>query len=341
MEEVVPRTPRSSIRDVAREAGVAIATVSRVLSGNAAVAPDLRERVLAAAAKLNYQPNFMAQGLRKGRSHVVGFVTDNLSNPMTAMIASGAESVFREAGLMLIVMNSGHDPMIEAAHLRYLHGRRVDALLLTPTWDFHPVVAAALRESEVPVVLIEAEMPIDVGASVVVSDHRAGVREATTRLIDLGHRQMGLLPGPLRYRAGRERIAGAKEAAALAGNVRIEYVECELDAQEGNAAAAQLLEMLPDVSALIVGGNQMLEGVLGALSAHGLGAGTDIALVTSDEVGINRVHRPPLTAVSRDAFGLGVTAARIVVRQLAVDVAPEMVILPTVLIWRDSCPPPH
>ncbi len=336
----MPRASRLSIRDVAREAGVAIATVSRVMSGNETVAAELRERVLAAAAQLNYQPNFMAQGLRKGRSHAVGFVTDDLSNPMTAMIAAGAESVLREAGLMLIVMNSEHDPLTETSHLRYLHARRVDAILLTPAWDFHPTVAAALKETEVPVVLIEAEMPTDVGASVVVSDHRAGVREAMTKLIGIGHRRLGLLPGPLRYRAGRERMAGANEAAALAGNVRLDYIECELDASDGNAAAAQLLDIRPAVTALIVGGNQMLEGVLGALGARGFGAGTDIALVTSDEVAINRIHRPPLTAISRDAFGLGVAAASILIRQLAVAVAPETVILPTVLIWRESCPPP-
>ena len=88
----------------------------------------------------------------------------------------------------------------------------------------------------------------------------------------------------------------------------------------------------------------MLEGVLGALDARGLGAGTDIALVTSDEVGINRVHRPPLTAISRDAFGLGVAAASILVRQLAVDVAPETVILPVNLIGGSRARPsrdPH
>jgi LacI family transcriptional regulator len=337
----VPRASRPSIRDVAREAGVAIATVSRVLADNPAVAAELRERVLAAAARLDYQPNPMAQGLRKGRSHAVGFVTDDLSNPLTAMIASGAESVFRAAGLMLIVMNSEHDPRTEASHLRYLHGRRVDAILLAPTWDFHDVTAAALREAEVPVVLIEAEMPLDVGASFVVSDHRAGVREVMDRLIADGHRRIGLLPGPLRYRAGRERLAGATESAGLAGGVRVEHVECELDQERGRAAATRLLELLPDATALIVGGNQMLEGVLAALGAAGLGAGTDIALVTSDEVGINRVHRPPLSAISRDAFGLGVAAGGVLIRQLAAEVAPETIILPTVVIWRESCPPPR
>lgn len=336
----MPRAARPSIRDVAREAGVAIATVSRVMSGNATVAAELRERVLAAAAALKYQPDFMAQGLRKGRSHAIGFVTDDLSNPMTAMIASGAELIFRDAGLMLVVMNSEHDPAIEASHLEYLRARRVDAILLTPAWDFHPVVAQALRETEVPVVLIEAEMPPDVGASIVVSDHRAGVREAVTRLIGLGHRRIGVLPGPLRYRAGRERLAGANEAAAIAGSAKVDFVECELDAERGRIAAAELLAIRPAVSALVVGGNQMLEGVLAALGAENLGAGIDIALVTSDEVGINRVHHPPLTAVSRDAIGLGIAAANILIRQLAVDVAPETVILPTTLIWRESCPPP-
>ena len=311
------------------------------MSGNATVAVELRDRVLAAAAKLNYQPDLTAQGLRKGRSHAVAFVTDDLSNPMTAMIASGAESVLRDAGLLLIVMNSEHDPEIETSHLRYLQARRVDAILLSPALDFHPKVVAVLKETAVPVVLIEADMPPDVGSSVVVSDHRAGVREAVTRLIGLGHRRVGVLPGPLRYRAGRERLAGANEAAALARGAAIEYIECELDATEGHAAATRMLERRPAVTALVVGGNQMLEGVLRALRDQGLTAGVDLALVTSDEVGINRVHQPPLTAVSRDAFGLGVAAASIVLRQIAVDVAPETVILPTTLIWRESCPPPR
>jgi LacI family transcriptional regulator len=329
---------RAGIRDVAREAGVAIATVSRVLSGNPTVASELRERVLAAAARLDYQPNPLAQGLRKGRSHAVGFITDDLANPLTAMIASGAESVFRSSGLALIVMNSEHDPEIEVAHLRFLRARRVDGVLITPAWDYHPATAAALREMGLPVVLIEAEMPLEVGASVVVSDHRSGVREAVARLVELGHRRFGVLPGPLRYRAGRERMAGATEAAALSGDVIVEYVECELDAAEGQIAAERLLEDTPGITALIVGGNQMLEGVLSALKSRGLRPGPDIALVTSDDVAINRVHQPPLTAVARDAFGLGRTAASILIRQLAADVAPETVILPTTVIWRDTGP---
>lgn len=333
------RAPRPSIHDVAREAGVAIATVSRVMSGNASVATELRERVLAAAAALNYQPDRMAQGLRMGRSRTIGYITDDLSNPVTALIASGAESVLREAGQMLVVMNSEHDRVIEETHLRLLRARRIDATILAPAEDSHPGLIAALGETEIPVVLMEADRLHGVGASVVVSDHRAGVREAVTRLIAIGHRRIGLLPGPLRHRAGRERLAGANEAAALAGVASIRYEECDLHADHGSASAIRLLAARPRPTALIVGGNQMLEGVLAALHSLGLGAGTDIALITSDEVGINRVHNPRLTAVSRDAFGMGVAAANILLRQIAVKVAPETVILPTTLLWRESCPP--
>ena len=331
---------RAGIRDVAREAGVAIATVSRVFSGNPTVAAELRERVLEAARKLDYQPNHLAQGLRRGRSHAVGFVTDDLANPLTTMIASGVESVLRRSGLVVIIMNAEHDPEAEVAHLRFLRARRVDALLMTPALDYNTATAAALREFDVPVVLIEADMQADVGASVVVSDHRSGVREAVSRLIDVGHRRIGLLPGPLRYRAGRERVAGATEAAAL-GGATIVHAECELDADDGARAAARLMDETLPPTALIVGGNQMLEGVLTTLNGRGQRPGVDIALITSDEVAINRVHRPPLSAISRDAVGLGQAAASMLVRQLAVDVAPETVILPTTLIWRDSCPPPR
>ena len=181
---------------------------------------------------------------------------------MTALIASGAESVFRDAGLMLIVMNSEHDPLIEASHLRYLHARRADAILSTSASDYHPAVAAALKESEVPVVLIEADMPTDVGTSIVVSDHRAGIRDAMTRLIGLAHRRIVCCRGPA-LSGGARAMAGADEAAGIAGNVRVDSVECGLERRCGPCRRGPACSASSPPSARFASSSsdQMLEGV--------------------------------------------------------------------------------
>ena len=123
-----PSPRRIGIRDVAQRAGVAISTVSKVFSGRGEVMPAMRERVLSAASELGYQPNYVAQSLRRGATKLIGFVTSELSNPFSAEIVAGAEDVLRPAGYALLVMSSSHDPATDAANVRSLNSRRVDCI---------------------------------------------------------------------------------------------------------------------------------------------------------------------------------------------------------------------
>ena len=153
-----PAPRRIGIRDVAQRAGVAISTVSKVFSGRGEVMPALRARVLAAAAELGYQPNYIAQSLRRGATDLIGFVASDLSDPFSAEIVAGAEYVLRPAGYALLVMSSNHDPDTDAANVRYLNSRRVDAILVSPSREDDRGLLAALAEFDGPIVALESEL---------------------------------------------------------------------------------------------------------------------------------------------------------------------------------------
>lgn len=163
-----PTPKRVVIKDVAERAGVAIATVSRVLSGTTDVRADLRERVLRAAAELDYQPDILAQSLRRGASRSVGFIADDLSNYLIADIATGAESVLRAQGYSLLVMNSERDPALDPANVRVLRARRVDALMMCPVEEDDPGTVAALCGLDIPLCIVEGDQPPAVPASYVL-----------------------------------------------------------------------------------------------------------------------------------------------------------------------------
>jgi LacI family transcriptional regulator len=336
------RQPRRvGIKDVAARAGVAIATVSRVLSGSAEVRPDLRERVLVAAAELDYQPDVLAQSLRRGATRSMGFVADDLANHTIADIATGAESVLRAHDHSLLVMNSELDPALDALNVRVLRSRRVDALMMCPVEEDDPATVATLRDLDIPLCIIEGDQPPTVRASYVHSDHRAGAVDALRHLVELGHTTIALVTGPPRYRSARQRLLALEDVAADAPpDVAFLHRHGELDADDGEAAMAELLALEPRPTAVVVGGVRILLGVLRAIEAAGLDLGRDISFVTTDPVSVAPVFRPPLASITRDSFGVGRRAAEALLERLAdPTAAPTTSLLPTVYVPRASVGP--
>src|SRR5713226_1249741 len=126
-----PLKLRSSMQEVAERAGVAVSSVSRVLADHPDVSERMRERVLNAVNALGYQPDFVAQSLRRGATLTIGFVVGDISNPLLADAALGAESVLRGAGFSMLLMNSENNPALDAAHIRFFVNRRVDGMILS------------------------------------------------------------------------------------------------------------------------------------------------------------------------------------------------------------------
>src|SRR3954452_15624342 len=187
---------QAGMREVAERAGVALSSVSRVLSGHPDVSPVMRNRVLDAATALGYEPNLLAQSLRRGATMTVGFVVGDISNPLLSQIALGAETELRAGGYTVLLTNSVNDPKLDAQHVRLLRQRRVDGLLLSLADEGAEETLNALRRAKVPAVLVDRDPATGIDrVSGVLSDHASGIAAATSHLIELGHRRIALVNG--------------------------------------------------------------------------------------------------------------------------------------------------
>src|SRR5215218_5814177 len=164
------------MREVADRAGVAMSSVSRVLSNHPDVSAGMRVRVMAAVEELGYKPDLLAQSLRRRETLSVGFVVGDISNPLLAEIVMGSELALREAGYSMLLTSSLGDPELDVAHIRLFEQRRVDGLILSLADERHPPTLATLERSELPIVLVDRELPASIEASRALSDHRAGMK---------------------------------------------------------------------------------------------------------------------------------------------------------------------
>ena len=308
-----------------------VATASRALAGRPTVNAEMRRRVLAAAEELGYQPDILAQGLRRGVSRSVGLIADDLSNHLFADIATGAEGALRAEGYSLLVMNSEMDPRLDVANVRVLLARRADALMMAPVLEDDPELVRELEGLGIPFVDVEGDLPAAVPASYVHSDHRAGVVAALGDLIERGHRRLCVITGPSVFRSARQRRLAVEDVNAASGpEVRVAAIEAELTTDDGRRAAAGVLDLRDPPSAIIVGGWQLLTGVLASVRERGLRLGHDLSLVASDPPPLAAVFEPPLAAITRDADGLGAHAAGLLLERLRQPgLEPRQVMLPT------------
>ncbi|HEU4703919.1 MAG TPA: LacI family DNA-binding transcriptional regulator [Conexibacter sp.] len=334
---------RASMREVADAAGVAMSSVSRVLSGHPDVSPAMRVRVMEAVEQLGYQPDLLAQSLRRRASLTVGFVVGDISNPLLAQIALGAETALREAGYSMLLTNSENDPALDARHIGLFQQRRVDGLLLSLAAEDHAGTLAALGALEVPVVLVDRELrgaPRDLRASAVLSDHRSGMRDAVDHLLELGHRRIGLILGQ-QARFSRERREGVQDAYARRDlPPTYTVLDGQLDPLHGRVATRRLLDGPAPPTAIVAGGNQLLAGALEELARRGLHVGDDVSLVSCDAVAITELVDPPIAVVRRDMRALGRRAAELLLRRMQGEDASETVIMPSEFVPRASCAPP-
>jgi LacI family transcriptional regulator len=301
----------------------------------------MRERVLAAAAALGYTPDLVARGLRSGMTYSVGFVVRDISNPLFADIAKGAEDTLRRAGYSMVLTNSEGDPDLDAEYIWLLRQRRVDALILAVESESHPSTLEALRRFPGPLVLLDREVP-ELTASAVLCDHCFGVRAGVMHLLELGHRRIGLVAGPTTIRVTRERLRGYREAHADRG-VAVDEKLVRLGAYTKDYGYEQtffLLDLTEPPTAMVAAGIQLSFGALLALSERRMKAGKHIAFVTCDEVDLMRVFDPPISAVTRDATLLGERAASLLTDMLVKGALPRVEEIPTEYVPRGTSIPP-
>ena len=329
---------RPDMRDVARRAGVAQSSVSRVLSGHPDVSPRMRAAVLAAVEELGYRPNLVAQGLRSARTMSVGFTVSDIGNPVMAQAVTGAEKRLREAGYSLLLTNSEGNPELDASRIRLLAQRRVDGMLLSLADESHPATADALRDVTCAV-LLDRDNPGDVVLSRVMFDHHSGMVAATRHLLDLGHREIALIVGGPR-RPAKERRRGVEDAAAAVPGAHVVRHEADFSVEPGRQAIAAVLAGPTRPTAVIAAGNLLMEGALQALREAGIRIGEELSFVGCDNASIADLHDPQIAVVARDMRAFGQRGAELLLAQLEGDETVREVVLPTTFTPRASCQPP-
>lgn len=338
-EAPAPRaTKKATLTDVARLAGVSVATASKALNERRQVRAETRARVVRAAEQLSFTPNPLARSLLAGRSGTVGLLTSDLEGRFSIPILMGAEDAFGAGRVAVFLCDARGDAIREQHHVQALVSRRVDGLIVVGSrTDPRPSLG---RELPLPVVYAYApsEDPLDLS---IIVDNVGAARMAVEHLISCGRTRIAHITGDPTYGASQERARGAVGALQgngleLVGDVRFgSWTE-----GWGRAAAAMLLAKHPDVDAILCGSDQVARGVMDTVREQGRRIPDDVAVMGFDNWEIFTAHsRPPLTSVDMNFERLGRIAAQRLFT--AIDGAPRSGIeaLDTRLVIRGSTVP--
>lgn len=327
-----------TIKEVARRAGVSVATVSRVFNDSGPVNNETRLRVEQAAEDLRYVPNLAARSLITNTSFTLGVLLPDLYGEFFSEVIRGIDQTSREHGYHILVSSSHSDEEEIKMAIQAMHGRVDGLIIMSPL-----VNAEALGEMlppQVPVVFLSSSANGSAYGCINV-DNYGGAYSVVQHLIGLGHRQIAMVTGSQDNFDSRERLRGYREALRDHGITGSEDLVVAGDFSEasGYAAAAELLARTPRPTALFAANDAMAVGAIGALHEAGVAVPDDIAVVGFDDIPIAQYMRPSLTSVHISISALGAQAVDHLLD--AIDGGPPSegvhVTVPTTLVVRESC----
>lgn len=329
-----------TIREVAKRAGVSIATVSAVLNHSAGVSEALRERVLDAVQELDYKPNFAAQSLRSRRSRLLGIILTDIRNPFVSEVAVGFEEGATSLGYQVVIHNTGDVAGRVVDALQNLQAAQVAGLVIATARAGDVALLEQLNGLKVPYVFINRK-PYPGVENYVGSDNVAIGLTATRHLLSLGHRRIACVTGAPQHSTSWERYYGYQQAMSEAGlEVPGGYVHWgnSFSEETGYRAGEMLLRLSERPTAVFATSDLMALGMVKAVRAAGLSVPEDVAVVGTDNISLSDSFIVPLTTVHQPKREMGLEAARMLVGLITGrQNGPASIILPPKLIVRTSC----
>lgn len=309
----------TTIKDIAKEAGCSMQTVSRALNNKEEISPETRKRILEIAKKLNYSPNILASGLRSKKTKTLGIVIPDNSDPFYAEILQGASKKAQENGYQIILSvlsQRGCDVEEELAALRTLISKRVDGLLLQPEQE-DSIYLEALRKCPIPFVLYNRS-PKGLRCNYVTHNHEKGSFIACGHLLKSGKKEIFYLTRKPETSSTKARISGCKKALKKYGlpETSIHIIECEDSVDDAYQKTTNLLDSHKP-KAFHTWDDIMAIGVAKAVIDKGLRIPQDVSLVGYNDILISRYFNPPLTTVKQQLKLMGETAVDILIRKLS------------------------
>jgi LacI family transcriptional regulator len=336
------KTQRPTMKDVARLAGVSIQTVSVVVNDTATISPETRERIQAAIDELGYRPLAVARSLRTGSTRTIALVVSDITNPFFSRMASLVEDYAHQAGYTLILYNTHSDLEREASYLQMAAQRWVDGVLFVATRNTFGGLEP-LRAAGIPVVAVD-RIPDGYDGPWVILDNRRTGELVAEHLLDLGHRHVAHISGPLDLRLSDERLEGFSAAVEDGGAALVARAagDDSWSCASGHDAMWSILEARPRPTAVFASNDRLAIGAMRAAAEAGLRIPDDISIVGVDDIEFAAYQSPPLTTVRQSLADVATLGTKILIDLLRGEPAdrPQVVFKPELVVRQSTANPP-
>ena len=300
----------TSIRDVARIAGVSPATVSRVMNGTANVNEEKRQKVEDAIAQTGFCPNELARALYKKSSRIIGVIVPDIENPFFSELAKAVEDEAFQKGYRMLLCSSGNNQEKEMQNIQMLVQMKADGIIIMTNCAG---TGKMLKTCQVPVILVDRNVEGVNENAIVESDHYKGGYLAAEHLVKCGCKNIVCLREPSGYSSGIRRYKGYLDVCQKYG-LKEQYVNCTYDYEDGRNAAKEAMEKYPDLDGIIASNDMVAMSVYKQLRKMGKKIPEEIQLIGFDDVNFGQVFTPELTTIHQPIREMGTVAAQIVER---------------------------
>lgn len=325
-----------TIKDIAREAGVSITTVSRVLNNKEeGMSKETREKVLAVMQEANFQPNKLARGLVTKRSSMLGLIVPNISNPFFPELCRGAEDEANKRNYSLIICNSDDQLQKEENYLRLLKEQQVDGILLSSKNRLSQTSKVLLQSGKVPYVLFDRGVEANKQSGVFLDNERGGYL-AGKHLTDLGHTQIACMTGPSEILNSQQRLSGFQRAL-MEASIELPPPLILVGGFQMDKAYQVAKEFLNNntVTAIFAANDLMACGIYQAAHEIGIQIPEQLSIVGFDDISLVSALIPKLTTIRQDTYGMGRKAIELLINEIEKKESEAIVFEPT-LIVRES-----
>lgn len=309
----------ATILDVAKLSGVSKTTVSRVINNNGPVSEDTRIKVEEAMDKLNYTPNYFAQGMRTNKTKTIALLVPDYSNPFYPELFKNVEEIAREHGYMITLCNTAEEPDRELESIKEVIKRNIDGIIFCTYNMVRKNINYLIQISnKVPVVFMDLVVRDDEPISYVVTDGFKSTRKAVNYLIEKGRRKIAYIKASSQYRVTRERFEGYKQALAD-HNINFEpslVYKGDFHIKSGFEGAKYLMEKDSSPDAIVGASDAMAIGVLKYLKATGISVPDEVNVVGFDNISLSTMINPALTTIAQPIKKLGEEAVNIVIERI-------------------------
>ncbi len=330
-----------TVADIAREAGVSMMTVSRVINNKSEVSSATRQRVLEIIDRLNYTPSGIARSLATNRSGTIGLVIPDVSNPFFADVARGAEQVAWAEGYNIFLCNTEENTQRELAVLQSLEEKRVDGVVLFSRLESRKLASVLKHQSASVLINRQAAKNNSHTIGTVRLDDELGGQLVAGHLLDRSHRKIGFLAGPITSHSGQARTKGYLQTLADAGvpTNPLWVHPCAPTVEGGQAGTRELLRTQPELTALFCFNDLVAVGALQACAELGRAVPRDLAIAGYDDIPLAALVTPSLTTCRAPRYELGAEAVHLLLNRIrgCTESCDEVVLRPQLII-RASAP---